>query len=138
MQWPEQLKAGAVYEKPVISLDVYATAAELANSPIPDERGIDGVNLIPFLLDEETSRPHELLYWRLSRRRALRLGDWKLVSNPRRGSSGAWELYNLTNDLDESEDLAQQRPKKRDELLAAWRKVNDEMREPIWQRGDWR
>ena len=45
--WPGRLPAGTVYEKPVISLDVAATAVSVAG--LPGDASLDGVNLLPFL-----------------------------------------------------------------------------------------
>ena len=134
MRWKGKLPGGRVYDHPVLSLDVYATAAAVARAPIPKNRPIDGVDLLPYLTGERAGRPHDLLFWRMSRRAALRLGDWKLVRNPRGRSGLAWELYHLADDLAESHDLAQTQPDKLHELQAAWDRLNGEMIEPIWSR----
>ncbi|MBL8995380.1 MAG: sulfatase-like hydrolase/transferase, partial [Spirochaetia bacterium] len=45
--WPGTIPAGKIYDKPVSSLDVAATAVALAG--LPSDPGLDGANLIPFL-----------------------------------------------------------------------------------------
>ena len=60
---------------------------------------------MPFLTGQDSDRPHEELFWRSKRRTAIRVGDWKLVRNPGRGSDGEWELYNLAEDLGETNNL---------------------------------
>ena len=133
VQWKGKLPAGEVYRHPVISLDVYATAAAVANAPVPHGRQIDGANLLPYISGKNNQRPHDVLFWRLNRRTAVRVGDWKLLRNPRRGSSANWQLYNLANDISESEDLAGKRPDKLQELRAVWERFNGEMSDPIWK-----
>jgi arylsulfatase A-like enzyme len=56
------------------------------------------------------------------------------LRNPRRGQSDEWQLYNLANDIAEQNNLATKNKAKREELLSAWRELNAEMVEPLWQR----
>ena len=132
MQWPGTLPAGEVYRQPVISLDLFATAAAIAQAPL--KRQIDGVNLVPYLTGKQTGAPHTSLYWRIANKAAYRKGDWKLLRNPRRDQSDAWELYNLAEDLAETKNLAATRTDKLEELRAEWEKLNTQMIEPIWTR----
>ena len=73
------------------------------------------------------------LFWRQDKRAALRKGDWKILRNPRRGQGTEWKLYNLANDISETNDLATQNLAKREELLADWNKLNSRMAKPIWE-----
>jgi uncharacterized sulfatase len=59
--WKNKI-AAQVYNHPVISLDVAATAVSLAG--LPSDPQLDGVNLVPYLTGEDNSVPHEALYWR--------------------------------------------------------------------------
>lgn len=63
MKWPSKIKAGITYTKPIIALDIFATA--IAQNPeIKTRNKIDGVNLIPFLTDSLDTAPHQNLFWR--------------------------------------------------------------------------
>ncbi len=77
VSWPGVLPAGEVYEKPVISLDVAATANALAG--LPHDEALDGVNLVPHLRSEAEVPPHDRLYWRWRSQAAVRQGRWKLI-----------------------------------------------------------
>lgn len=132
VQWKGQLPPNQVYQKPVLSLDIFATAAALSKATLDDRKVYDGVNLIPYLKDEDTTSPHESLFWRLGTRTAIRVGDWKLLRNPRRGQGDDWELYNLAEDISEANDLAGTMPEKRAELIAAWEAMNQQMIDPTW------
>jgi len=80
-QWKGLFPAGKTYDRPVISLDVVPTALAAAGvTPIPDY-DLDGVNLLPFLKGENTSDPHEVLFWRWRHEEAIRVGNWKLVNS---------------------------------------------------------
>ena len=122
---------GGLYKKPIISLDLFATTAAIADAPV--KRPIDGVNLLPYLTGKKNGTPHKALYWRLNNKAAYRKGDWKILRNPVRGKTGGWELYDLAEDVSEQNDLAKKRTDKVDELLAEWEKLNAEMIDPIWR-----
>jgi arylsulfatase B len=132
-QWKDTLPAGQVYRQPVVSLDVFATAAEVAEAPLPDDRSIDGVSLLPYLKGQEQGRPHETLFWRMNQRTAVRVGDWKLLRNPGRGQHNRWQLYDLATDIGEQNDFANSREEKRQELEQVWKGLNAEMIDAIWR-----
>ena len=91
--------------------------------------------MLPYLTGKRNGRPHETLFWRQNRRTAIRLGDWKLLRNPRGPKGADWELYDLNADVGESHDLADKKPRKVAQLKAAWAKLNAEMVEPSWRPG---
>ncbi|MDA0282706.1 MAG: sulfatase [Planctomycetota bacterium] len=134
-KWPGQLKAHSEYDEPVVSLDVFGTAAALAQKPIPQGSEIDGVNLLPFLAGKADDSPHRDLFWRVGSKAAMRMGDWKLLRNSdRRQQASNWELYNLRNDIGETTDLAASEPERLQELINLWEQRNAEMIDPVWQR----
>src|SRR5262249_49273907 len=111
ISWKGRLAQGAVYNHPVIQLDIQPTALAAAGIDIKPEWHFDGVNLLPFITGQDKGVPHETLYWRLGEQNAVRHGDWKLVqydlnveSYPTRGVSKK-KLYHLTNDIHEIHDL---------------------------------
>ena len=146
MQWKGQIPAGTVDARPVIQLDILPTALAAAGVTLDDNEKLDGVNLIPFLTGGDSGDPHESLYWRFGPQIALRKGDWKLVKAPEgggvtRGSRDGLattvdaQLYNLTYDLGEQENLAEKHPEKLRELAAAWEAIDSGMIEPLWRDG---
>jgi arylsulfatase A-like enzyme len=103
-------------------------------------RDIDGISLVPLLKDPNSSLNREALYWHYphyyffpetSPVGAIRQGDWKLLEH---FEDGKLELFNLKDDLQEQNDLAEKLPEKVGELHSAlkrWReKVNAQMPEP--------
>ena len=130
MQWKNRLPVDKLYHAPVSSMDLFATAAALADAPAP--KNIDGVNLLPFLLDEQEGRPHDTFFWRQGRKAAFRSGEWKIVTNRSKTPTRTWELYNLANDHTEATNLAATRPDKLRELEAAWSALNARMADPLF------
>ncbi len=132
-QWKGTLPAGGAFRQPVVSLDVFATAAQAADAPLPDDLTLDGVDLLPYLLGQKPDRPHEVLFWRMNQRTAVRASDWKLLRNPGRGQTNRWQLYDLAADIGETNDLRSVHEEKLQELKRIWEKVNAEMIDPVWR-----
>ncbi|MEN8228060.1 MAG: sulfatase-like hydrolase/transferase [Bacteroidota bacterium] len=63
MVWPGHIHKDTVYTKQVISLDIAATMIKAAGGELPQEKRLDGVDLIPVLHDS-TITAHEYLFWR--------------------------------------------------------------------------
>lgn len=129
VQWKGRLPAGKTYEQPVIQLDIHVTALAMAGIEIKPTMNLDGVNLLPFLKGEKQTPPHEALYWRFGKQTAIRMADWKLV---RHNQGTELELYNLTQDIGESKNLAASLPDKVKELNTAWAKWNSTLVKPLW------
>jgi arylsulfatase A-like enzyme len=117
LRWPGQLEPGSVYRRPVSTMDLYATFCAAAGVPVPDGTRLDGVNLLPFLQGKQSGVPHETLYWLSNDQGAVRRGDWKLVISP---WSPKLQLFNLSEDLGETQDRSADHPELRDALWAAW------------------
>ncbi|MFZ9839882.1 MAG: sulfatase-like hydrolase/transferase [Opitutaceae bacterium] len=129
ISWPERLVGGRVDERPVSSLDVFATTLAAAGVPLPADRRYDGVNLLPHLSGEKSGAPHERLFWRNGSLMAVREGDWKLV----RGAGPRDELYHLASDVAEASDRAAGEPAVAARLAAALDAWNRELMAPAFQ-----
>lgn len=101
--WKGKIPAGQVYEHPVISLDVAATAVAL--SGLEPDAQLDGVNLVPYLSGEKQGAPHDVLFWRWIAQSAVREGNWKLL----RGGKREY-LFDLSTDKEEKRNLAAEHP----------------------------
>jgi len=130
IKWKSHIKPGQVIDAPVISLDIFPTASAATGAALPNDRTIDGKNLLPMLLGESHDPPHESLYWRFGAQSAIRTGEWKLE---RVGQHSPPRLYNLKTDITEKTDLASQQPDRVKQMQAdydAWNKQNEPPRWP--------
>lgn len=123
MQWKNKLPQGKTYEKPIISLDLFPTIAAAANKAT-SRKDIDGVDLLPYLTGQNNESPHEFLFWSFKGKMALRKGDWKIVRNQRGGEIA---LYNLKEDIGETNDLAEKHAVRTKEMLDFWTKFEEEI-----------
>jgi hypothetical protein len=126
--WPERLQAGKVDDRPVSSVDVFATALAAAGVPMPTDRTYDSVNLIPYLTGEKAGAPHERLFWRNGSQLAVRDGNWKLV----RAAGKSDEVYDLATDVAETKDLAAEQPAVAARLAKALNAWNGELIDPVF------
>ncbi|MGL6076958.1 MAG: sulfatase-like hydrolase/transferase [Fimbriiglobus sp.] len=117
VSWPAKLKPG-VYDKPLIALDIFATALAQAGGTLPSDRKMDSVNLIPHLSGGAKIAPHDMLFWRNfgpGGEYAVRHGNWKLI----RVKAQAAQLYDLASDIGEKKDLADEKPEIVAKLVSA-------------------
>lgn len=129
VQWKGKLPAGKTYENPIVQLDILPTALAAAGVEAKPEWKLDGVNLLPYLTGEKTERPHDTLYWRNGDQWAIRHGGWKLVGG-NGGDKKNGELYNLADDVSESNNRAADMKDKVDELKSLWDRWNAEQAPP--------
>ena len=102
LHWPKNIPEGIEYNQPVSSLDILPTFVELAGGVIADEDNIDGVNVLPYLINEKVGTPHDVLKWRFTISAAIREGDWKLIRLPDRLPM----LFHLPTDISEQKNVA--------------------------------
>lgn len=124
--WPRGITQprGRVVHEPSHLIDLLPTIAETAGATIPDTHQghklepIQGKSLAP-LFQGDARDGHDYLYFHFNDNRAIRQGDWKLVS----AEWGRWELYDLSNDRTELNDLASQHPDRVTKLRELWHRV---------------
>lgn len=124
--WPAGIKApkGSVTEAPAHLVDLLPTLAEIAGAEIPaafpgrEPTPLAGTSLTPVLAGKkwDSRPPIHLLY---GSDRGLRDGDWKLVSF----KSQPWELYDISKDRTELNNLAAQHPERVAAMAKAWHDI---------------
>jgi arylsulfatase A-like enzyme len=131
MNWPGHFPAGKTFDGLTSTMDIFATSFKLAGGKTTP-RPLDGVDLMPFLTGETEGSPHHQLFWKKLEGAAVRSGDWKLI----RTEGLPIMLYNLEEDLNEYNDLAEGHPEKVKELLTAYEAWNAEMVPAQWGEGE--
>ncbi|WP_233903461.1 arylsulfatase [Stieleria maiorica] len=119
-RWPGNIAAGSQSDLPSAFWDFLPTACEIAGVEPPSD--IDGISYLPTLLDKSADqRKHEYLYWASQEGDTtigIRKGPWKLVRYRKdRDGQPDWRLYDLRNDLGETNDLAAKHPEQVEEIL---------------------
>ena len=109
VRWQGKIQAGSVTDHPSAFWDVLPTCAEIAETDIPS--GIDGISFLPTLINRGQQKTHRHMYWEFHERgfteQAVRMGKWKAI---RHGPSQPLQLYDLSNDLSETGDVAATNP----------------------------
>jgi arylsulfatase A-like enzyme len=122
--WPRGISArrhNALVHEPTHLVDVMPTILEVAGATYPREfrgqaiQAMEGVSLRPAFAGRTLARTQPL-FWEHEGNRAVRSGQWKLVSMYPKG----WELYDMSADRVERNDLAARRPDLVRTLAAAW------------------
>ena len=136
VKWKGHIEAGSVSQAQVVTVDFMPTLHDLCG--LTDDTyldGIDGISFVDELLGRETNIDrHEYLCWHYPHYHpeaqylgSIRRGNWKLIENFTQSlyfDEGAFELYDLEADPDESENLIDEEPERAAELYASlqsWR-----------------
>jgi arylsulfatase A-like enzyme len=134
VRWPGITKPGSSCSVPTIHVDLYPTLLEVAAAPKP-QHTLDGESLVKLFRDASGKLEREAIYqhfpgylgaganaWRTTPVSLIQTGPWKLMEFL---EDGRLELYNLDDDIGETNNLVQQLPEKAKELharLVNWRK----------------
>ena len=133
VRWPGRVPAGSICATPVISTDCHPTLLEAAGLPPALGSSLDGRSLIP-LFEQKPGFDRDAIFFhypnyafhkknRLGS--AMRAGDFKLITYY---DNGELELYRLSSDIGEEENLSQQHPeivRRLKDKLDAWLRQTD-------------
>ena len=110
--WPSKIQPGSTTDHPSAFWDFFPTAIEIAglNNNWAD---IDGISFLPTLTGKE-QKAHPYLYWEFLKKgggQAVRMDQWKAVRlNMSNNPDAPIELYRLTDDIGEENNIAEQYP----------------------------
>ncbi len=133
IRWPGVTSAGKVCTAPAVSTDFYPTMLEMAGLPLLPDQHVDGVSLVPLLKNPFSKFNRGPLFFHYPHyanqggfpASAIRDGNYKLIQDL---EDGAYELYDLSTDQKEHNNLEQLEAEKTEELAKAltdWRKEVD-------------
>ena len=104
VRWPGTIAPGSVSDEFLTALEVFPMLVRAAGASLPEGVKLDGFDMLPVLQGRSRSE-RESMFWERQGEYGARLGQWKLVHSRRGGG-----LFDLTEDLAESKDLAKDLP----------------------------
>ena len=128
MRWPNGISDhGKLRHTPCHLIDLVPTILDLAGVNAADRHApgaplLAGRSLAP-VLSRNIGIEREFLYFNHNRNRALRAGDHKLVAI---GESGPWELYDMSKDRSEQNNLAATQPERVRKMAEHWKQIDDD------------
>ncbi|TFH33681.1 MAG: N-acetylgalactosamine-6-sulfatase, partial [Bacteroidia bacterium] len=109
--WPGIIPPGSESDHISAFWDVLPTLCDIAGTNTPE--GLDGISFLPTLIGETSQNPHEYLYWEFPEsggQQAVRMGNWKAIRRNIHKGNMTIELYDLSTDPLEENNVAEQNP----------------------------
>ena len=115
--WHGVVKPNTVNHQLVHQADLMATFAEVLGSTLPADAGEDSFSILPLLQGEDRAIREHAVSCAAQGIPGVRLGSWKLIAKPQP------ELYNLSDDIGETKDLAAQFPERVEQIFTLYEKL---------------
>jgi len=129
IKWPNKIAPGSQYDSPVAHIDIFTTVLSSVGIALPDDRIIDGKDILKVALDPEQPPLDRPLFWRTGGYKVVQQNGWKLQLLEHNGKT--W-LFNLNEDPTEQRNLSASHPEKLNELRKVLYSIDDQMAEPLW------
>ena len=130
VRWPGVVEEGSICDQLVHQADLMRTFADVLGTELPDTAGEDSFSLVSLLKGGDDPIRETAVSASIKGTPALRLGSWKYIADP---GSGGWgkggdqsqpiQLYDLMNDLGETNNLASAQPERVEQLQAVLEKL---------------
>jgi len=146
VSWPDVIPKGETTSQVAHIIDILPTILDVTDTEYPksfnqtETTSLQGISLLPYIknIKKNTERT---LFWEHEGNRAIRKGDWKLVSEylgswssiREYTNSGKWELYNMEDDRTEMNDRSKEHPNLVKELSSEWQRWADSVGVVKWK-----
>jgi arylsulfatase A-like enzyme len=124
--WPGRIPAGSGCREIASTMDLFTTCSNLAGAKIPDDRPIDGIDILPLLTGSGTVKRDGYFYYRGTQLFAARLGNWKAhyytqpgYGTPKPEAHDPPLLFDVHIDPGENVNVAARHPEVLAEIVAA-------------------
>lgn len=133
--WPAEIPHGIEVDTTAMNIDFFPTFLKIAGIPLPEDREIDGVDILPLLKGEKTESPHDALYFVKGKKvMGVRTkNNFKYVDRHNSDNGSYWMskqgpfLFDLNHDLNESYNNQTHFPDKAKELREMLETKREEM-----------
>ena len=121
--WSEVIKPNQISHEVGHIIDIMPTMVEMSGAEYPLELNdnaltpLEGISLLPVFKGEDREQ-HDAIYWEHMGNKAIRVGEWKLVS----ADNGDWELYDMETDRTEMNNLIQEYSQRAENMADKWEK----------------
>ncbi len=150
VHWPDGIKPklkGNIINNHCFLQDIMATCIDISGAKYPLQRQsvaihpLVGKSMNPFFNGKTKDIHQEPIFWEHEGNKAVRLGNYKLVSKWNKQAESSWELYNIKKDRTETNDLAQKMPQKVRQMKAMYDKWSEATKVlpwneilPLWEK----
>ena len=113
VSWPNKIKSKRVIDDISISYDIFPTITELSGVNDSNTYPTDGISLYNIFTDKNSSLERDYIYWEFPSyggQLAARIGDYKAILKDIKKGNKQIELYNLSIDLKEQNDISSEYP----------------------------
>jgi len=131
---PGKVQAGTKTNQITAFWDILPTLSQLTKTKLPIKT--DGISILPTLFSGKGQKQHKYLYWEFHEeggRQAIREGNWKAIRQHIAGGKPNFELYDLSKDIHEDNDVSAQFPEVAKEMKNLMDKARTES--PIFKFG---
>jgi arylsulfatase A-like enzyme len=132
IKWPSGITPGDSINEPVMLFDLYPSLLDAAGITLPDDRKIDGTDILSKDRVALSKTLHDRpLFWKSDYNHIVMYNGWKLMIS---GKDGKVWLYNINNDRDENHNLAAENPEIVSKLKTMFDNWEKNMQKPAWPR----
>jgi len=121
--WPETILRGKEVDETILTMDIYPTLLDISKTKKTSK--LDGQSFKKVLLHQKHLKKRKT-FWKYNGKKAVRFGEYKLITYPLKGIIKT-ELYNLKEDVGETDNILRKYPKMAAYLLKALSKWEKEV-----------
>ena len=130
VSYPDSIPAGQVYNGRVSNIDIFSTVGELTGATMPNDRKIDGKNILPYLMGKTAGEPNRPLFCKSGTYSFVIKEGWKFQWDQLQQKQ--W-LFNLNDDPTEQINLLENNFRKGEEMESLLKSFLAEQVTPIWE-----
>ncbi len=128
ISWTGKIPKNQKFDGLTSSLDIFSTSLAAAKIDNTTNISLDGVSLLPYLINKKQGNPHDKLFWRKLDEAGVRVDNHKLI----RLKDFGYTMYDLDQDLGETQNLTKSNTLKLNKLIEELEQWETEISEPLW------